>query len=164
MDTMQVEAMARELRVSGWRGVHAADRLLDGGMRAGDVCIVNCCASDRPGLHWLALQRATPASWELFDSSGSHPAVWTQLRVPAGWGSRCSFASEPLQHPTAETCSLYALLYCLERRVRSMSAILGEMLRSKTDPAVNDRAIAARVLALLAPPRPRGGVSPREGT
>ena len=149
MDTLQVDRMARELGISGWRGVHPADRLADADMRAGDVCIVNCCASDRPCLHWLAVHRVARGSWELFDSSGSHPAAWTQLRVPPGWGSRCSFASEPLQHPAAETCSLYALVYCLERRAQGMPAILREMLHSKTDPAVNDRAIAARVLALL---------------
>ena len=153
MNTMQVEALARELAVPGWQGVHSADRLLDGGMRVGDVCIINCCASDRPGRHWLAVHRVAADSWELFDSSGSHPRVWTQLRIPAGWGGRCSFASEPLQHPVAETCALYALLYCLDRVHSSMSVILGEMLQSRSDPAANDRAIVGQTLALLQLPR-----------
>ena len=143
--------------ISGWRGAHAADRLADADMRAGDVCIVNCCASDRPGAHWLAVHRTeTRGSWELFDSSGSHPATWSQLRVPPSWGSRCSYASETLQHAAAQTCSLYALVYCLERRAQSMPAILRGMLRSSTDLRANDRAIASRVLALLGHPSPRG--------
>ena len=145
--------------ISGWRGAHAADRLADADMRAGDVCIVNCCASDRPGLHWLAVHR-TARSWELFDSSGSHPATWSQLRVPPSWGSRCSYASEPLQHAAAKTCSLYALVYCLERRAQSMPAILRGMLRSTTDLGANDRAIASRVLALLGHPLGRGAALP----
>ena len=42
MNTQQVDALARELAVVRWRGVHSADRVTDGHMQAGDVCLVNC--------------------------------------------------------------------------------------------------------------------------
>ena len=146
MDSGEVDRLAKKLNIGpGWRGVVAADHVAGSGMQVGNVCVVNCCTADRPGRHWLAVHRVTSTSWELFDSSGSHPRVWRQLQVPAWWGDECAYSAERLQHPAADTCGLYAVVYCLERSAGlDMPTILSRMLHSRHNLRVNDQAIFAR--------------------
>ena len=111
MDTADFERILRtDLHVyQQYLGTFPADQLPTH-MPPTSLLIVNCCNSDYPGEHWLALCKSGE-TLEVFDSYGMNPNFYNMLgKLPASTVIR--YSTRQLQALQSSVCGYYCLYYC----------------------------------------------------
>ena len=74
--------------------------------------IANCCPIHMPGIHWVGLYGSSSEIVELFDSTGSHPSMYSHLKLP----KTCRvirYNPRQIQGTLSNTCGHFCLLYLL---------------------------------------------------
>jgi len=109
----------------GFQGIRSADQLPKT-LQSDQSMIINTSDSDEPGVHWIALYQNTPATLEMFDSSGNPPEFFhLQHKLPH---SERIISNRKKLQGNSDVCGVYCLYYLFYKsRGHPTSKIVSEL-------------------------------------
>ena len=71
LSTQDIDLYTKQISIlrTYFLGVYSADQMPRKWL-AGQTLIVNCCPSDKPGIHWIAIFKRIASVYKFFDSTG----------------------------------------------------------------------------------------------
>ena len=137
LSTRDIDGYTNRISIlqTSFLGVYSADRMPQK-ILPGQTFIVNCCPSDQPGLHWVAIFKRSANVYEFFDSTGSRPDQYKDLQLPKSCKT-ILFRPKRIQAIGSETCGHYCIffVYCKARKksFQSMDSFFSKSLRENDE-------------------------------
>ena len=137
LSTRDIDMYTNQISIlrANFLGVFSADRMPQK-MLPGQTFIVNCCPSNRAGIHWVAIFKRSASVYEFFDSTGSRPDQYKDLQMPKSCKT-ILFRHKRIQALDSETCGHYCIffVYCKARNksFKSMDSFFSRSLRENDE-------------------------------